>query len=226
MKPILLFDIDGTLMHVKKPFIKKVIAEILYEFEIDPNPLQSNTFSFAGRTDREIFTKLVANREPELYIKVKNKYLDYMENHFSGEHTKVIDGAEDVVNFGREAGYRMGLCTGNFRESAFRKIEAAGFGNLFSFGGFGCNHTDRKHLPGEASKDFSKLHGFEPEPHQFIVIGDTPNDIRCAKHFGATSVAVSTGSYTGAELLKTNPDLLISDLRELTDWLKRKVNSF
>ncbi len=221
MKPILLFDIDGTLMHVKHAFTRNLISDILNDFGIRSNPLEDGSYSFAGRTDKEIFTKLISaeKNSSQLYDEVREKYLYYMKHTFSTSDADCIDGAMELVEFGKKEQYQMGLCTGNFRESAFYKVDAAGYQNTFLFGGFGCNHADRKHLPAEASADFENLNGFRPAPDRFVVIGDTPNDIRCAKHFGAISVAVSTGSFTEKELKESAPDILVSDLRELIDHL-------
>ncbi len=41
----------------------------------------------------------------------------------------------------------------------------------------------------------------ELQPSQFIVIGDTPDDIACAHDFGARSVAVATGHLYGVDEL-------------------------
>ncbi|MCC5942778.1 MAG: HAD family hydrolase [Balneolaceae bacterium] len=221
MKPILLFDIDGTLMHVKRAFTRNLISDILSDFGIESNPLEDGSYSFAGRTDKEIFTKLISaqNNSRDLYDEVRNKYLYYMKHTFSPNDTESIEGAVELVEYGKKEKFEMGLCTGNFRESAFYKVDAAGYRNTFNFGGFGCNHADRKHLPGEAQEDFKKLNGFSPSPERFVVIGDTPNDIRCAKYFGAVSVAVTTGSYSKKELIESSPDVLVDDLRELIDLL-------
>jgi phosphoglycolate phosphatase-like HAD superfamily hydrolase len=53
-------------------------------------------------------------------------------------------------------------------------------------------------------------------PEQFIVIGDTPNDIDCARHFGARAVAVGTGRfYPNDELLLHKPDQFLPDLSDV-----------
>ena len=58
-------------------------------------------------------------------------------------------------------------------------------------------------------------------PEQFIVIGDTPNDIACAKHFGARSLAIGTGRlYSTADLLECEPDAFAADLSDATNILK------
>ena len=45
------------------------------------------------------------------------------------------------------------------------------------------------------------------------MIGDTPNDIACARHFGARVLAVATGRmHSAEELLVHEPDALLPDL--------------
>ncbi|MBA2340425.1 MAG: HAD hydrolase-like protein, partial [Pyrinomonadaceae bacterium] len=46
-------------------------------------------------------------------------------------------------------------------------------------------------------------------------IGDTPNDIACARHFGAKAIAVATGrSHNVDALLACQPDALLPDLSD------------
>ena len=55
--------------------------------------------------------------------------------------------------------------------------------------------------------------GANLQPEQFIVIGDTPNDIACARHFGARVVSVATGHIHSADILREHePDALLPDL--------------
>lgn len=104
-------------------------------------------------------------------------------------------------------------------ETAYIKLERAGIDHLFSFGAFGCNYTDRNLLPAEAEKKFIGLSGKRIAKRNFIVIGDTPKDIECAKSFGATSVAVATGDYLISELLIYNPDLALESSQSPEIWV-------
>jgi phosphoglycolate phosphatase-like HAD superfamily hydrolase len=45
-----------------------------------------------------------------------------------------------------------------------------------------------------------------------LVIGDTPLDIRCARHIGAKAIAVATGTHPREELADHAADLLLDDL--------------
>jgi phosphoglycolate phosphatase len=110
----------------------------------------------------------------------------------------------------------IGLLTGNVREAARRKLEHYKLWQWFPFGGFGDEHTDRndiaaaalvagrKHLNGNGAAD----------PVQLVVIGDTLNDIRCARSIGARCVAVPTGRTSTETLRGGNPDVLVDTLED------------
>lgn len=219
MKPILLFDIDGTLLHVKRSFMQEVIHSILRDLELGENPLSE--MSFAGRTDKDIFNEIAGgitnepDKQEELFSEIKKSYLKIMLRDLTSDEISVIDGALDTVQAAAESNIDIGLCTGNFREAAHKKVESAGFHNLFFFGGFGCDHADRKHLPEAAHLEYVEFSGAVPERDAYIVIGDTPNDIRSAKYFGARSVAVTTGNFGRKDFRAHKPDLVINNLREL-----------
>lgn len=179
--------------------------------------------SFAGRTDRGIFMELIGDHpEPEiLYQQLRETYSLSMADQLAPEHINPCAGAIESVRQAVEAGYHVGLCTGNFRTVAMKKVAAAGLPDIFKFGGFGEISENRNHLPGEAAREYSDLFQRRPEPEQFVVIGDTPNDIRCAKYFGAKSVGVTTGGFSNDELAKHSPDLIVDSLLHPGQWLKK-----
>lgn len=220
MKPILLYDIDGTLLQVQSSFLRSLIAEHLTELGIrKPEAINK---SFAGRTDRGIFMELIdGHPSPEdLFNSLKERYIKTMVEQLSPDKVERFDEAIESVQIAKDAGFHVGLCTGNFREVAFAKVNAVGLNDYFTFGGFGCNHSDRNHLPNSAHINFKSIHRHSPQADQYVVIGDTPNDILCAKYFGARVIAVTTGGFKRIELEKYNPDYILDDLSNPKDWLK------
>ena len=221
MKPILLFDIDGTLLHVKKNFLHEIIHQILTEFELSDISLKNR--SFAGRTDRDIFSELIEefSHTRDLYDSVSARYIKLMTENLSAEYVDMIEGVLDAIDFARLHNIPVGLCTGNYREVAYAKVGAVGLNKVFGFGGFGCDHHDRNHLPGLASMEYKKRFSQPAESKRFIVIGDTPNDVRCARYFGAKAVAVTTGGFNKMQLRKSKPDLILDSLRRPEKWLNQ-----
>jgi phosphoglycolate phosphatase-like HAD superfamily hydrolase len=93
-------------------------------------------------------------------------------------------------------------------------------------GAFGDESHDRRDLPALAVERIRKHMQIDLGPEQFIVIGDTPNDIECAKHFGARSLAVGTGRfYTHEEMLACRPDAWLTDLSNL-DLVMQTLEEF
>lgn len=221
MKPIFLFDIDGTLLHVKRSFLFDIIGDLLDAFQINIDTIKNS--SFAGRTDRDIFSQLItlSGKENIDFDHLKSLYIQQMESNLSVEHIDIIPEAIESVYYLHNNGYEMGLCTGNFKEVAFLKVGAVGLKGMFGFGGFGCNHADRNFLPGEAHHDYLSVKGGDPKREQFIVIGDTPNDITCAKYFGARSIAVTTGGFNEEQLGRYNPDYILPGLHNPEEWISK-----
>ena len=50
---------------------------------------------------------------------------------------------------------------------------------------------------------------------QLYVIGDTVLDIQTARHLGAKSIAIATGSHSREKLLTENPDYCIDRFNEV-----------
>ena len=83
-------------------------------------------------------------------------------------------------------------------------------------GAFGNESFDRRDLPAIAVGRINEHLGANFPPEHFIVIGDTPNDIACARHFGTRVVAVATGRMHPAETLRPyQPDALLPDLTDV-----------
>ena len=119
------------------------------------------------------------------------------------------------------------LLTGNLSVAAEIKLRAVGLWNFFENApnAFGEISHERKDLAVEAGNLFRRKYDFDFSPAQFIVIGDTPNDILCARHFGAKSVAVLTGRNQTREKLECEkPDIVIdnlTDTKKLLDVFNR-----
>lgn len=218
--PILLYDIDGTLLNVHRDFLIGIIEEQLTLFDIQKP--ETNIRSFAGRTDRGIFMELIGKSPGSdgLLQKLMTNYAEAMSRHLSANHLNLHDGAVESVNDAISMNIPVGLCTGNLRRVAMTKVQTAGFHNTFKFGGFGEYSEDRNELPGEADRDYRAQFNEQPAPARYVIIGDTPNDIRCAKHFGAKSVAVTTGGFSDGELAEYNPDLIVDSLGDPKSWLR------
>ncbi len=115
------------------------------------------------------------------------------------------------------------LLTGNLSVAAQTKLETVGLWHYFADApnAFGEISHDRRELAHEAGKLFNQRYDYTFLPAQFIVIGDTPNDIDCARAFGAKVIAVATGkNQTKEKLIEHAPDFLLEDLTDTGEVLR------
>jgi phosphoglycolate phosphatase-like HAD superfamily hydrolase len=107
------------------------------------------------------------------------------------------------------------LLTGNVERLAEAKLTVAGIWHYFkNRGAFGRDDEERDHLPAIAAERINSQLGYALSPEQFIIVGDTPRDVSCARHFGARVLAVASGSHSVEDLLSLSPDALLPDLSD------------
>ncbi|MFN1834904.1 HAD family hydrolase [Balneola sp. MJW-20] len=218
---VILFDIDGTLLTVNEHFNRPLLREILDELEIDYPDMETDPFS--GRTDHDIFTSFLVNHDydQELYQTMKSAYLNRLKNRLSSNDVTRHDHIDWALDYFSQPEFIPALLTGNYPNAAGTKLKAAKIFHNFSFGAFGEHHSDRNQLPHIALDKVRKHLGVDPDPARFIVIGDTPRDVICAKKANMKCVAVTTGKFGKEELSEHNPDLILDDLSEPENWFAR-----
>jgi phosphoglycolate phosphatase-like HAD superfamily hydrolase len=131
---------------------------------------------------------------------------------------ELLPGVRETLEaLDRHPRYRSALLTGNIESMAQLKMELVGLEKFFTLpGAFGDESHNRRDLPALAADRIRKHLQIDLAPAHFIVIGDTPNDIDCARHFGARALAVGTGRfYSNEEILEHSPDRFLPDLSDV-----------
>lgn len=220
---VILWDIDGTLLHSRRQgAFKEYMAPAMARVFGTTGRLDEMVVS--GMTDLQIFTEAlrgegltaeqVRGRLPELVA----LFLEGMER-MAGEVElfEALPGARAALEaLERGPRYLNSLLTGNVEPAARLKLRLVGLEGFFRLpGAFGDLSHDRRDLPAVARERISRHLGRDLSPEQLVVIGDTPNDIACARHFGARAVAVATGrSHTADDLLAYDPDAVLPGLAD------------
>jgi phosphoglycolate phosphatase len=219
---ILLWDLDGTLVRGRRfGAFKDYTVPMLEKVFGTAGSLHGLVVS--GMTDLQIVEEAlrgagitrehINSRRDELLT----CYMDEMRRA-TGNGEQILEampGAREVLQAVNEhPRYASALLTGNIEPAAQLKVEITGLAEFFPLpGAFGDESFDRRDLPAIAAQRINEHLGAQLQPEQFIVIGDTPNDIACARHFGARVVAIATGRvHSAAELLVHEPDALLPDL--------------
>lgn len=230
---ILLWDIDGTLIRsVRTGAYKDYTVPVLEEIFGTSGRLAE--LQVSGMTDLQIIYEALSNEgftQDEIFarIEVLASRLTEEARRVTGNGTKffeLLPGVRQTLQtLADHPRYQSALVTGNIESMARLKMELVGLDHFFTLpGAFGDESHNRRDLPAAAAERIRKHLNLDLAPEQFIVIGDTPNDIDCARHFGARAVAVGTGRfYSTEEVLTHNPDKFLPDLSD-TDLVLRTLD--
>ncbi len=218
MRKLLLFDIDGTLLDTQGAG-RAALGSAMVDVYGETGPIDE--FSFHGKTDPAIVRALLrAAGRPDQEIDAGLQalwlaYIDYLDDELASrtDILAICAGVTDLLAAAGAAGdLALGLVTGNVEAGAWRKLRACGLDGNFGVGAFGSDSEHREHLPPIAMERAHASLGITFRPDTVIVIGDTPEDVRCARSSGVTAVAVASGRYTGEELAEHRPDYLFETL--------------
>lgn len=228
---ILLWDIDGTLMRSNHHgAYKEYFASTMQKLFGSRGKLDEMQAS--GMTDTQIMYEALRAEgfTPEKVLADKKKLLEVFRAEMmtamakSDNHYQVLDGVREILaETGKNPLFINALLTGNLSVAAEIKLKSVDLWHYFaaSPNAFGEISHDRRDLARAAGSLFNERYDYNFNPEQFIVIGDTPNDIICARAFGAKAVSVATGRTQSREkLLENKPDHLLDDLSETQNVLR------
>jgi phosphoglycolate phosphatase len=222
---LVLFDIDGTLLLKASQAHAEALYSALHEVHGIADSAAAHVAP-AGRTDGEIARAIAlqagvsARRIDERADAVREVTCREYARHCPPDlSAHVAPGvAELLAGLAGRDGVRLALLTGNFEPVARLKLQRAGIGRWFAAGqgGFGSDHEDRAALPAIARRRAARDGASWPR-ERTVVIGDTPNDIACARADGVRCLAVATGPFA-ADALR-GADAVVADAGELRELL-------
>lgn len=220
--PILLFDIDGTLIRTGGAGKAAMEAALRDTFGV---ATIRDVVPYSGRTDRAIARDLLRvhaiEPSPANQDRLCEAYLAHLPQSLRTRGGTVCPGIEPLLaELQPRPGVVLGLLTGNVRAGAQHKLGHFGLWDYFVCGGFGDDHFERDDVARMALAAVHTHLGRAVHPAEVWVIGDTPLDVQCARAVGAKAVAVATGWHPIEELAACQPDLLFPDLANPVELLR------
>ena len=217
---VALFDIDSTLLQTRGAGRAAFVETFRADFDIEKI---RGDVSFAGRSDRAIVAEIFAQHGNDLlsdrWQRFQRGYLPRLERTLTARRGCLLPGVRSVLQAIRDrSDIVAGLLTGNVAAGARLKLRHYGIDTFFDFGGFGDDHADRGCIAADAldAADAFLRSNFRLSalPERTTVIGDTPEDVRCARSIAAKAIAVATGDSSLSELEAASPDRALPDLTD------------
>lgn len=225
----LLFDIDGTLLLTNRGGGRALTLAIEQEFEIANVCMDIH---FSGRTDRSLLIEILQQNglptSDNDQCRLRDVYTELLPKVLDECGGRILPGVVELLErISSRSDLHCYVMTGNLLETAKHKLNHFGLSHYFR-GIFGGDHDcNRDHL---ARRTLEALHDRHCETaiDDIIVIGDTPEDIRCGHAIGARVLAVCTGSHDREALEADRPMAVVDDLSDVSsvfDLLTESVHT-
>ncbi|MCH2183530.1 MAG: HAD hydrolase-like protein [Mariniblastus sp.] len=213
----LLFDIDGTLLRTRGAGLEAIRHTMQEMFDIS-SPLPQ--VSVHGRTDcgilTDVFTPFGLDFEKHRQTFLSN-YSGHLQRTLPEFEGGVLPGVVPLLErLSSRDDVTLGLLTGNCRQAALIKIEHFQLQSYFcGLGGFGDQSTSRNEVARDALRAVRQRVQESFREDRLWVIGDTVDDITCARAIDAKSMVVETGGCSAEELKNGEPDVCLEDLSDV-----------
>ncbi len=213
-----LFDIDGTLIESGGSSDRAWHRAFL---ELGGVEVDVAAHTGRGVPDPEVGRELVVaylghEPEPGELERYMQRRLDHLaEEVQASPGYRVLDGVPELLERLRDAGWLLGLTTGNVEPAAHIKLARGELNRFFSFGGYGSDSPDRAELTRRALERGREAAGGELDMTRTVSTGDTPRDVAAGHAAGLRVVGVASGAYSVDGLREAGADWAIESMR---DW--------
>jgi 2-phosphoglycolate phosphatase len=204
------FDLDGTLLD-SYAAIHECLSLVLAAFGRPP-VTPDETRRMVGHGLESLVARAVGAENVAAGVKI---FRDRYEAVGPASST-LLPGADAVTRRLREAGIPIAIASNKPARFTREILEALGILGRFAFVGGPDEGFPPKPAPHMVFMALATMGAKGPES---VYVGDMPVDVATARAADIPVVAVPTGSATEAELRAVSPDLLISDLNELSTLL-------
>jgi phosphoglycolate phosphatase-like HAD superfamily hydrolase len=215
---LVLFDIDGTLVRRAGPHHRQALVDAVRR--VTGMATTTDGIPVHGMLDPDILMQMlcaagatppaIRRAMPEIIQQAQRIYVRSVPDL----RDKTCPGIPELLDALRDRRILLGLVTGNLTRIGWKKLERAGLKRYFQFGAFAEMARHRGGLVRIAIRR-AREEGWIRKAAPIALIGDAPSDVIAAKANRIRSIAVGTGISTVAELEAQQPDLLLTDLRQL-----------
>jgi phosphoglycolate phosphatase-like HAD superfamily hydrolase len=222
---LLLFDVDGTLVDCGRQPLGPFAAALV---EVFGTAGDIEGYNFSGCTDPQaVFELMTGAGFPDAEVRarlprMRDHYLPHLERTLDRARMRLLPGvAEALQRLAPRPDVELGLLTGNWEAGARTKLSRFDLNRFFPFGAFGGDGGGfrRSELPPIALARAAQRRGSPVAAAETLIIGDSLQDIACARANGIKVLAVATGKTPAAALADAGADWVVPELGAAADLL-------
>jgi phosphoglycolate phosphatase len=216
----ILFDIDGTLLRCGGAGLAAIGHAMEQLFGVK----QLGKVTVHGRTDQGILNDLFEQSSlvfDDHRDEFNQKYWTKLTQTLGESPSYLLPGVPALLEqLATREDVALGVLTGNSERAAEVKLRHFNLDHFFHFGGFGDLHSNRNDVARLALESARSFLGDQFDASRLWVVGDTVNDIVCARAIDAKVVAVETGGASRSELEAAVPDSVLASLDDRSAFYK------
>lgn len=212
-KPVVLFDLDGTLMD-SKPMVEECFRHVFEMY----GKLEEFTPQVAGEVFGppliDMMKKYFPDQNPDELVE---EYRQYQETRSWNGYMLLFEGVEQTLESLKENGFKMAIVSsrlGNSCKLWLTQLHIRQYFNLV-LGQDKIEHA--KPAPDGLLMACEKL-GYGHD--SAIYVGDNASDVIAAKRAGMYAVAYVTDSSKLEEVKKAKPNKILNSIPEILEMLK------
>ena len=214
MRPILVFDLDGTLVETATDLVATL--NVVLEQEGLAPVRYEEARSMVGHGARALIERgLAANNvthDTATIDRLFDTYIAYYAAHIA-DTSRPFEGVEAALDHFAAEGWLLSVCTNKLEGLSKLLLDALGLSSRFAAICGADTFAARKPDPLALTETIRRAGG---DPRRAIMIGDSITDIDTAKAAGIPVIAVDFG-YTTIPVTELGPDVVISHFDELAD---------
>jgi phosphoglycolate phosphatase-like HAD superfamily hydrolase len=215
MCKLLIWDIDGTLLHCGgsgKNALEKTFEE---RYSISK---AFDAVQMAGKMDKNILEEALEKNnlsKEDIHDIISHYGVNLRKELENNREFKLLQNIKiNLHKLSKDNRIYNVIATGNSEVGGILKLKKAGLDEYFSLGSFGNHFTKRGILVKNAINVARFSYDIDFKKENIYMIGDTPDDILAGKENEIRTMAVATGGYSKETLAINKPDYLFDTLPE------------
>jgi HAD superfamily hydrolase (TIGR01509 family) len=205
-------DLDGTLVDSTEAYIEA--ARIAFQ-SLGQKPLEKQTaLEIPRRLEQGLSITDITGGDSKKFLKV------YFETYYlvSHEKTRLIPNVQTTLETLSQKA-KLALITMRYapKNAIIEELEYFGISEYFTHVVTALDTAKPKPSPEALIKCVKAL---DIDICDCVIAGDSVSDVRAGKAAGARTAAVLSGLFQCEELLKEGPDLILSDVTELPNFIE------